>query len=71
MTDRIAPALVGLTLLGLGLATLSPQNGVIPMTVADVEAWPERLKQVTVDDIRAVARKYFTQPAVTAIVRPG
>ncbi len=31
------------------------------MTVADVEEWPERLKQVTVDDIRDVARKYLVE----------
>ncbi|MGV1014172.1 MAG: M16 family metallopeptidase [Methyloceanibacter sp.] len=29
------------------------------MTVKDVEEWPERLKQVSLDDIRAAARKYL------------
>jgi zinc protease len=29
------------------------------MTVEDVEAWPERLKRVTVEDVRNVARKYL------------
>ena len=29
------------------------------MTIEDVEDWPERLKRVTVDDVRNVARKYL------------
>jgi zinc protease len=29
------------------------------MTVADVEQWPDRLKRVTVDDLREAARKYL------------
>ena len=42
------------------------------MTVADVEEWPERLKQVTVDDIRAVARKYLVEKnSVTGILVPA
>jgi zinc protease len=42
------------------------------MTVADVEAWPERLKQVTVDDIRDVARKYLVEKnSVTGILVPA
>jgi zinc protease len=42
------------------------------MTVADVAAWPERLKQVTVDDIRAVARKYLVEKnSVTGILVPA
>ena len=41
------------------------------MTVADVEAWPERLKHVTVDDIRDVARKYLVEKnSVTGILVP-
>ena len=41
-------------------------------TVEDVEAWPERLKQVTVDDIRAVARKYLVEKnSVTGILVPA
>src|SRR6476660_409944 len=39
------------------------------MTVADVEAWPERLKQVTVESIRDVARKYLVDNnSVTGIL---
>jgi len=42
------------------------------MTVADVEEWPERLKQITVDDIRAVARKYLVEKnSVTGILVPA
>ena len=42
------------------------------MTVADVEEWPERLKKVTVDDIRAVARKYLVEKnSVTGILVPA
>ena len=42
------------------------------MTVADVEKWPERLKQVTVDDIRDVARKYLVEKnSVTGILVPA
>ena len=41
------------------------------MTVADVEAWPERLKQVTVEDIRDVALKYLLERnSVTGILVP-
>jgi len=41
------------------------------MTVADVEAWPERLKQVTVEDIRDVAVKYLLEKnSVTGILVP-
>ena len=41
------------------------------MTVADLDAWPERLKKVTVDDIKAVARKYLVdENAVTGILTP-
>src|SRR5665811_81354 len=41
------------------------------MSVEDVEEWPDRLKQVTVDDIRAVARKYLVENnAVTGILTP-
>ena len=42
------------------------------MTVEDVEEWPDRLKQVTVDDIRAVARKYLVENnSVTGILTPA
>jgi zinc protease len=42
------------------------------MTVADVEAWPERLKQVTVERIRDVARKYLVDNnSVTGILVPA
>jgi zinc protease len=41
------------------------------MSVEDVEEWPDRLKQVTVDDIRAVARKYLVENnSVTGILKP-
>jgi zinc protease len=41
------------------------------MSVADVEAWPDRLAKVTVDDIRAVARKYLVDKnSVTGILQP-
>jgi len=41
------------------------------MSVEDVEEWPDRLKQVTVDDIRAVARKYLVENnSVTGILTP-
>jgi len=41
------------------------------MTVADVETWPERLKQVTVEDIRDVAVKYLLEKnSVTGILVP-
>ena len=42
------------------------------MSVADVEAWPERLKKVTVEDIQAVARKYLNDDdSVTGILMPA
>ena len=43
----------------------------IGMTVEDVEAWPERLKQVTVESIRDVARKYLIDKnSVTGVLLP-
>ena len=30
-------------------------------SVADVEAWPDRLKRITVEDVREVARKYLVE----------
>jgi len=42
------------------------------MSVADVETWPERLKQVTVEDIRNVARKYLLDKnSVTGVLSPA
>jgi zinc protease len=41
------------------------------MSIEDVEEWPERLKAVTVDDIRDVARKYLVEEnSVTGILTP-
>ena len=41
------------------------------MSVADVEEWPERLRQITVDDLRNVARKYLVEDnSVTGILKP-
>jgi zinc protease len=43
----------------------------VGMSIEDVEDWPERLKAVTVDDIRAVARKYLVETnSVTGILKP-
>jgi zinc protease len=42
------------------------------MSVADVEAWPDRLKQVTVADIRDAARKYLVDKnSVTGYLLPA
>lgn len=42
------------------------------MSVDDVEAWPERLKAVTVDDIRNAAQKYLVEEnSVTGILKPA
>ncbi|MGE3530055.1 MAG: M16 family metallopeptidase [Methyloceanibacter sp.] len=42
------------------------------MTVADVEAWPDRLKRVTVEDVRAAARKYLIDKnSVTGYLLPA
>jgi zinc protease len=41
------------------------------MSIADVEAWPDRLRQVTVEDIHAVAQKYLVDKnSVTGILEP-
>jgi zinc protease len=41
-------------------------------TLADVEAWPERLKRVTVEDVRDVARKYLVEKnSVTGYLLPA
>jgi len=41
------------------------------MTVADVEQWPDRLKRVTVDDLREAARKYLVDKnSVTGYLLP-
>ncbi len=43
----------------------------VGMTVADVEEWPARLKRVTVDDVRDVARKYLIDKnSVTGYLLP-
>jgi zinc protease len=43
----------------------------VGMSIEDVEAWPERLRAVTVDDIRKVARKYLVEAdSVTGILMP-
>ena len=40
-------------------------------TIADIESWPERLNSVTLDDIRAAARKYLDiRHSVTGWLRP-
>ena len=42
------------------------------MTIEDVEDWPERLKRVTVDDVRNVARKYLIDKnSVTGYLLPA
>jgi zinc protease len=42
------------------------------MTVADVEQWPDRLKRVTVEDMRAAARKYLVDNnSVTGYLLPA
>jgi zinc protease len=42
------------------------------MTVEDVEAWPERLKQVTTSGIRDAARKYLVEKnSVTGVLLPA
>ncbi|MFO7478487.1 MAG: pitrilysin family protein [Methyloceanibacter sp.] len=42
------------------------------MTVDDVQEWPDRLKRVTVDDIRDVARKYLVEKnSVTGYLLPA
>jgi len=42
------------------------------MTVEDVEAWPERLKRVTVEDVRNAARKYLVDKnSVTGYLLPA
>jgi zinc protease len=42
------------------------------MTVTDVEEWPERLKRVTLEDVRNVARKYLVDKnSVTGYLLPA
>ncbi len=42
------------------------------MTIRDVEEWPERLKRVTVEDVREVARKYLVDKnSVTGYLLPA
>jgi zinc protease len=41
------------------------------MSVADVQAWPDRIAKVTVEDIKKVARKYLVdKDSVTGILEP-
>jgi zinc protease len=41
------------------------------MTVADIESWPDRLRKVTVESIREVARKYLDdRNSVTGVLLP-
>ena len=41
-------------------------------TIADIEAWPERLEKVTLEDVQRVAKKYFNPAqSVTGILRPS
>jgi zinc protease len=40
-------------------------------TIADIEAWPERLEKVTLKDVQRVASKYFdAAQSVTGVLRP-
>lgn len=40
-------------------------------SLEDIEAWPERLKKVTVDDVKKVAEQYFdTKQSVTGVLLP-
>ena len=44
----------------------------VGMSVEDVEAWPDHLKAVTVDDVRNVAQKYLAdENSVTGILKPA
>ena len=41
------------------------------MSVEDVEAWPDRLRKVSIEDIHAVAQKYLVDKnSVTGILEP-
>ena len=43
----------------------------VGMTVADVQSWPDRLRKVTVDEIREIARKYLIdRNSVTGVLLP-
>ena len=43
----------------------------VGMSVADVQSWPDRLKWVSLEDIRKVARKYLVdQSSVTGVLLP-
>ena len=44
----------------------------VGMDVDDVEEWPDRIRAVTADDIRKVARKYLVEEnSVTGILTPA
>ena len=51
-----------------GLASRYGSNLVIGRSIADIEAWPDRVAKVTAADVKAVAAKYLTLAnSVTAI----
>jgi zinc protease len=55
-------------------ATLARRYGwglVVGRSLADIDAWPERLQTVTAEDVRKVAQKYFDiRKSVTGTLLP-